>query len=671
MRARRRNGSMALRGFLVGVFTAVWLVGLLAGPAFGETRVSTFAGAAGVIGWTDANRGAARFDYPFDAEFSPSGVLYVADRDNHTIRAISALGTVTTLAGKPGVAGSADGTGSAARFDTPWDIAVSDSGVIFVADTNNHTIRKITPAGKVTLFAGKPGVSGFADGTGTTARFFHPCAIDVDSNDNLYVSDYYNHTIRKITPAGVVTTIAGKPGVFGNTDGLGSTARFLYPKGIAVDGSGIVYVTDSNNNTIRQLTNVGWTWVVTTIAGTPGVYGHEDGVGAAAVFRIPWGISVGASGVLYVSEFTNHTIRKMVKRTPAEGGGWLVTTLAGKPAVPSSADGAFNLARFRAPRGIAVRPSGTLYVADTENNTIRRIATRPTYATLVGSDRYDTAILVSQESYPTGASTVFVVKGDDFPDALAAAPLAAAYDGPVILTPSWGLPSAVRDELIRLDPGKVFFIGLSDALKPALQAAIPGASIQTVRGVDRYHTATLLAEELRAKRGSIPWVVLAPGDKFPDALSVAPLAANKGWAILLTPAAGPLPAMTAAKITSLGATKALVVGTYVDPPASVTTVVRKVGSDRYSTSALIAAYSRSRGLSFAHTAAATGENFPDALVVGAYLADDGGILVLTQPTALPTPIRNQLFVNRDYIERMDFPGLPAGIIAVIKGVVEN
>ncbi|MBU2603117.1 MAG: cell wall-binding repeat-containing protein [Actinobacteria bacterium] len=671
MRARLRNRSMIVRGVLLGLFTAVWLVGLLAGPALGETRVSTFAGTAGLPGWTNANRGAARFDYPFDAEFGPSGVLYVADRDNHTIRAINALGTVTTLAGKPGIVGSTNGTGSTARFDTPWDIAVSDSGTIFVADTNNHTIRKITPAGVVTLVAGQPGVSGFADGTGAAARFYHPCAIAVDSHDNLYVADYYNHTIRKITPAGVVTTIAGKPAASGNADGIGTAARFLYPKGITVNDAGVVYVTDSNNSTIRQLVNVGATWVVTTIAGTPGSSGHDDGVGAAARFFVPWSISADASGALYVAEFPNHTIRKMVKRTPAEGGGWLVSTVAGKPTVPGSADGATNLARFRAPRGIAVHPSGALSVADTENSTIRRIVTRPTYATLVGSDRYETAILVSQDAYPSGASIVFVVKGDDFPDALAAAPLAAAYDGPVILTPSWGLPSSVRDELIRLNPGKIFFIGLSDTLKPAIQAAAPGASIQTVRGVNRYHTATLIAEELRAKRGTIPWVVLTPGDKFPDALSVAPLAANKGWAILLTPAAGPLPAMTSAKITSLGVTKALVVGTYVDPPASVTTVVRKVGTDRYHTSALIAAYSTGRGLSFAHTAVATGENFPDALVAGAYLADDKGILVLTHPTTLPNPIRNQLFANRDYIERMDFPGLPAGIIAVIKGVVED
>ncbi len=294
----------------------------------------------------------------------------------------------------------------------------------------------------------------------------------------------------------------------------------------------------------------------------------------------------------------------------------------------------------------------------------------PTYQTFTGSDRYETSILISKKAYPTTAPVVFLVKGDNFPDALAAAPLARAYGGPVVITPSDGLTPAVATELKRLKPAKVFFIGLPAPVRPQVQAALPGVQIVDIVGTDRYHTAVLLAEELRKKIGTITKIVLAPGDKFPDALSVAPLAAKKGWAILLTPQAGPLPTVTADEIGVLGATQAVVVGTWVQPPASVTNVVFKVGTDRYDTSARIAAYAKTMGLTFTHVALATGENYPDALVVAPYLVADGGILLLTQPTAVPAPIRDVLAANAAEVRTLDFVGLPAAIQPVVKGIVE-
>jgi len=282
----------------------------------------------------------------------------------------------------------------------------------------------------------------------------------------------------------------------------------------------------------------------------------------------------------------------------------------------------------------------------------------PTYRMLAGADRYLTAILVSKTAYPNGAPAVVLAKGDDFPDALAAAPLAKAYNGPVILTPSGGLTDAVRAELKRLNPKTVLFIGLPQNVKTQLQAALPTATVKTFVGRDRYHTATLIAEELKKKQGSLFRIVLVPGDKFPDALSAAPLAAKMGWAILLTPASGPLPPVTRDAFGDLGVTKALVVGTNVKLPASVTQVVSKVGRDRYHTSALVAAYAKAVGLSFSHTALATGENFPDALVVGPFLAKRGGILLLTRPSGLPTDIQDLLDQEIRRISLVDLVGLP-------------
>ncbi len=283
-------------------------------------------------------------------------------------------------------------------------------------------------------------------------------------------------------------------------------------------------------------------------------------------------------------------------------------------------------------------------------------AALPAYRTFFGRDRYETAILVSRAGHPTGASTVVLVKGDDYPDALAAAPLAAAYGGPVILTPSAGITREVGEELARLDPDVLYFVGLAEGVRAGIEAVVPGAEIRTVRGANRYDTAGLLAAELVAKIGPVDTVVLASGDSFPDALSVAPLAAAQGWPVLLTPQAGPLPPVTATAFDALGATSALVVGTYVKPPPSVTDVISKVGTDRYHTSALIAAYAEGRGSSFAHVALATGQNYPDALVVGPHLAARQGVLLLTLPDGLPRPILDLLDARAASLDTVDIVG---------------
>jgi sugar lactone lactonase YvrE len=207
-------------------------------------------------------------------------------------------------------AGSNDGIGTNARFLFPKGVAVDSAGNVYVADTLNSTIRKVRANGAVTTFAGTAGVYGDKDGTGSSAQFFWPSGLAVDSATNLYVADLYNHTIRKITPARVVTTIAGRAGNSGSTDGVGSAARFNHPCGIAVDSAGIVYVADTYNNTIRKLTLVGTNWVVTTLGGMPGFYGTADGIGNAVRFCNPNGVAVDSAGNIYVADFYFNTIRK-------------------------------------------------------------------------------------------------------------------------------------------------------------------------------------------------------------------------------------------------------------------------------------------------------------------------------------------------------------------------
>ena len=212
--------------------------------------------------------------------------------------------TFTTFAGQG--PGSADGTGSAARFNDPFGVATDSSGNVYVADSINSTIRKITLAGAVTTLAGLAGTGGSADGTGSAARFNFPIGVATDGSGNVYVGDLFNSTIRKITPAGAVTTLAGLAGSRGSADGTGSAARFASPQGVATDSSGNVYVADSDNNTIRKITPAG---AVTTLAGLAGSRGSADGTGSAARFNLPRGVATDSSGNVYVADTFNNTIR--------------------------------------------------------------------------------------------------------------------------------------------------------------------------------------------------------------------------------------------------------------------------------------------------------------------------------------------------------------------------
>lgn len=258
---------------------------------------TTLAGMPGIYGSADGTGSAARFDDPTGIAVDESGNVYVSDTENYTIRKVTPAGVVTTLAGSPGAYGSADGTGPAARFDGPQGIAVDTSGNVYVADEDANTIRKITPGGVVTTLAGTPGVIGSSNGTGSAAQFCDPIGVAVDGAGNVYVGELGSSTIRKITSAGVVTTLAGTPGNIGSADGTGSAAQFYWPTGVAVDGNGDVYVADTYNFTLRKVTSTG---VVTTLAGIPGYAGIANGKGPSALFVSPRGVGVDGNGTLFV-----------------------------------------------------------------------------------------------------------------------------------------------------------------------------------------------------------------------------------------------------------------------------------------------------------------------------------------------------------------------------------
>jgi sugar lactone lactonase YvrE len=271
-----------------------------------QGSVSTFAGQAGIQGSMDGVGTNASFSNPYGLAIDSSNNLYVADTANSTIRKITPSGVVSTLAGQAGNYGSLDGTGNAALFGNPRGIAVDTNGNVYVADTSNETIRKITPAGAVTTLAGLVNSFGIADGTGSGARFNFPTALAVDASGNIFVADDQNSAIRKVTPSGVVTTLAGFTGSGGATDGTGNTARFNIPTGVAIDAAGNIYVADNGNNAIRKVTQTG---VVATLAGLSGNPGTVDGIGSLVRFHFPSGVAVDASGDLFITDSQNYTIR--------------------------------------------------------------------------------------------------------------------------------------------------------------------------------------------------------------------------------------------------------------------------------------------------------------------------------------------------------------------------
>ncbi len=323
-----------------------------------QARVTTLAG-TGLPGQNNGSASVATFNQLGGIVARPDGSLVVSDARNNLLRNISPTGDVTTFAGG-GPFGSVDGNGVAASFQNLEGLALAANGDIYVADVDGHRIRRVTPAGDVSTIAGN-GVSTSVDGNGTSATFNNPTGVAANSNGDLYVVEKVGNVVRKITPSGDVSTLAGSSSS-GFTDGNGSAAAFRSPTGVAVDTSGNLYVADSANHSIRKITPAG---NVTTLAGSS-ASGTTDGVGAMATFATPMGVTIGRDGNLFVVDNASSQVRMV---TPSG----VVSTLAGDQRAQGSQDGIGAAATFANPKAVAMGPDGALYVADTNSRKIRKL----------------------------------------------------------------------------------------------------------------------------------------------------------------------------------------------------------------------------------------------------------------------------------------------------------
>ena len=351
---------------------------LSAQASFGQNYVYTYAG-TGSPGYVDGDTSVARFNNPFGIALGPEGYLYLADGNNHVIRKVSTEGQVTTYAGA-GIAGYADGPANEARFNSPINLCFDPEGNLYVSDFLNQRIRKISPSGEVTTIAGTAS-PGYADGPALEAQFNYPRGICIDNQGNLYISDSWNHRIRKISTGGIVSTWAGGGTSMGvqsvgsYVDSTGTGARFYTPTELTIDASNNIYVADAYNHRIRKIdTNQS----VTTLAGSggfgPDAGGFQDGPGATARFNVPTACHATPSGDVYVGDGSSNRVRKI---TP----GGYVTTFAGSGAAGFE-DGLDTLAQFNFPRGITLDNSrNRLYVVDFGNHALRYIQLEPVSGT--------------------------------------------------------------------------------------------------------------------------------------------------------------------------------------------------------------------------------------------------------------------------------------------------
>jgi sugar lactone lactonase YvrE len=324
-------------------------------PRDGRALIVRHYAGTGVESSINGPASTATLAFPIGVALDPNGNLFVSTGD-FVIRRITRAGIVSSVAGVAGTAGYRDGPAGQALFGGLHGIVVDSHGNLFVTDNPNHAVRKITPEGNVSTFIGN-GSPGSADGTGTAARLNFPHDIAIDASDNLYVADVANHTIRKITPAAVTTTLAGRAGQRGNTDGRGSAALFEFPSSLAVDAGGNVFV--GGNSVLRRIAPDG---TVTTVAGAAGVEGTTDGDALNARFAGgPEGLEFASNGDLYVSGTTT------IRRLDTSG---RITTLAGMTGRAGDAEGTGAAARLNVVLGMAVNPEGRLFIADALNHRI-------------------------------------------------------------------------------------------------------------------------------------------------------------------------------------------------------------------------------------------------------------------------------------------------------------
>lgn len=305
-----------------------------------------------------------------------AGNVYVCDNANYRIRKITTAGVISTIAGTGAVGYSAAHEGvlaTTAFVSATGGIEVDAAGNIYFADLGNNTIRKISTSGIITTVAGTPTVAGYSGdgGAATAAKLNAPYDVAVDAAGNLYIADQNNHCIRKVTTAGVISTICGN-GLIGlgaaGDGGPAISAKLQYPHSVEVDAAGNIYISDYGNNRIRKINTAG---TINTIVGAVGLpYGYTGDGGPATAARIyyPEGLDVDNAGNLYFCDWTNHAIRKV-------GTSGIINTIAGTGTSGATGDGGLaTLARLNRPTAVAVRASdGDVFIADNENNKVRRI----------------------------------------------------------------------------------------------------------------------------------------------------------------------------------------------------------------------------------------------------------------------------------------------------------
>jgi streptogramin lyase len=276
--------------------------------ATATVMVSTVAGVAGSEGHVDGKGAAAKFSGPTGVSCAADGSVWVADFSNHCIRRIDADGTVSTVAGVAGSKGHVDGKGAAAKFNNPRGVSCAADGSVWVGDMSNDCIRRIAADGTVSTVAGVAGLKGHVDGKGAAAKFNHPFGVSCAADGSMWVADRNNHCIRRIAADGTVSTVAGVAGSKGHVDGKGAAAKFNHPYGVSCAADGSIWVADEDNHCIRRIAADG---TVSTVSGVAGSSGHVDGKGAVAKFSNPRGVSCAADGSMWVGDMGNHCIRRI------------------------------------------------------------------------------------------------------------------------------------------------------------------------------------------------------------------------------------------------------------------------------------------------------------------------------------------------------------------------
>ena len=370
--------------------------------------ITTFAG-TGAYGTTGDGGVAtsAQLKNPYGVSVDISGNVYIADTGNNKIRIVTRTGIITTIAGTGAFGRSGDGGAAiSAQLGYPQGVAVDLSGNVYIVDTWNYKIRKVTSTGAITTIAGTGTIGSSGDGgAATSAQLLYPCGVSVDISGNVYIVDASNNKIRMVTSKGIITTFAGTGTRGSSGDGGAATSAQLYnPFGVSVDISGNVYITDTDNHKIRMVTSTG---IITTFAGMgdrgSSGDGGDGGPATSATLSYPYGISVDISGNVYIADYGNHKIRMVTSKG-------IITTFAGTGTAGSSSDGgAATSAQLNYPRGVSVGISRNVYIADTDNHKIRMVTSAGIITTFAGTgtpgDSGDGGAATSaQLYYPSGVS---------------------------------------------------------------------------------------------------------------------------------------------------------------------------------------------------------------------------------------------------------------------------